>query len=671
MGASSTDMQSPTKKGLLGDPNLNSTNQEAHPLQYVAGWQRVGVTWIDDPRHVTTVPQKGSGKSGTTTGYKYYDDMLALVCLGPIDAISDVIMDNTVIWSASSTNPAVQSGALTRGNEQSVTISLKGKGNMVLFWGRADQDFHPPLQALGHPAYRNQCYAYFPQLSFGVGRTDAPNVELCIRRVVNVPWLSGLPNNSNDANWVAVIADLLTNPLFGAGLDPALIDQAQWQGVAQQLAAEDAVGSPLITDATGVRQLLTQILEYFYGYLFWTNDNKLRIGLIRDAPTDLTSLVKLTASHLTDLPDITVPEWSSTYNRTIVNFVGQEHYWNDDYRSWNDAGNYAITAQTLVQSLDRKWITRNTVAAALAMRAGKYYALPQMTGTLKCRRSAVAATVVGDWIVLDYDAATLDFALVLQVTSVKTSGDGTEEIELGVAGQQITTDPRELYDPQDVINNIPGSQDVQPLALWRVLELPKALSRASLEPVVTALGVRGGYETVSLNVVDSPDDATYDLLGNVASFAFGGTLAQDYPANTSQLDMSVGIVVNLLGPDTTIPDQTDLSSKNARLLVFLGDEIMAVRQVVVLSATQVQLFVLRGKYDTNPLPHSAGDQVFMIAKRDVPRLHLDSYAADDSVFFKLQPMSLGQQYDLSLVEGEQLPIIGRALLPQPWRWRGR
>lgn len=656
MGSSTSDMQSPTSKGVLGDPNLNSTNQEAHPLQYVAGWQRVGITWIDDPRHIQTVAQKSSGKGGSTTGYKYYADMLALVCLGPIDAITAVIMDSTVIWS----------GEITRGNEQSITISLKGKGNMVLYWGRADQGFYSPLQALGHPAYRNQCYAYFPQLCFGVGRTDAPNVELCIRRVVNIPWLPGLPNNSHDANWVAVLADLLTNPLYGDGMDSGLIDQPQWLAVAQQLAAEDAVGSPLITDATNVRQLITTICEYFYGYLYWTKDNKLRIGLIRDAPTDLSSLVKLTASHLTDVPDITTNEWSGTFNRTIINFVEQAKYWNDDYRQWTDAGNFAITGQTLVQSLDRKWITRNTVAQQLAQRAGKYYALPMFTGTLKCRRSAVANTVVGDWIVLDYEAETLPFAFVLQVTSYKSSGDSSEEIELEVSGQQITTDPRELYDRDDVINAVPGSIDVQPLAQWRVLELPKALSRNSQEPVVTALAVRGGFETVSCNVTDSPDDGSYDLLSNIASFASGGTLAQDYPANTDQLDLSVGMVVDLVGPDTTIPDQTDLASQNSRLLAFVGDEIMAVRQVVVLSATQVKLYVRRGKFDTNPLAHSTGDQVFLIAKRDVPRLHLDSYAADDSVFFKLQSASPTQQYDLALVESEQLPIIGRALLPQPF-----
>ena len=655
MGSSSSDLASPTKKGLIGDPNLNSTNQEAHPLQYVAGWQRVGITWIDQARNVQSVPQKSS-KGGQTTGYKYYADMVALICRGPVDALTHIIIDNDVIWS----------GVIARGNEQFITVPFK-KSSMILYWGTADQDFNPTLQAVGHPAYRGQCYAFFPGLSFGLGRTDAPNIELGIRRVVNIPWLPGAITNADDANPVAVLAELLTDPLQGAGADPGLIDQAQWLTVAQQLCLEDAAFSPLITDATNTRQLFIQICEYFYGYLRWTNDNKLQIGLLRDAPTDLTGLVTLTASHLTDVPDISTNEWTTTFNRTIITFVERTRVWQDDYRVWFDQGNLNIVGQALVQQLDRKWITRNDVAQQLAQRAGKYYALPMFTGSLKCRRSAVATVLVGDWIVLDYDPVNLGFALVLQCTGIKANDDSSEEIELDVSGQNITTDPSELYDRDDVINAIPGSQDVQPLALWRVLELPKALiSGGTTDPVVTALAVRGGFETISANVMDSPDDATYDLLGQITNFAFGGVLAVEYPNTTPKVDLAVGMIVTLAGPDTTIPDQTDLSSDNSRLLAFVGDEIMAVRQVVVLSANQVQLFVKRGKYDTTLLSHAAGDPVFLMAKRDLVRLHPDSYAADDSIFFKLQAVSAGEQYDLSLVESLHFVIGGRALQPQPF-----
>ena len=638
---------SPAKKSLLDDPNLNATNEEARPLTYVAGWQRVGITWIDQPRRPRTQAIT-SGKGGQTTGYKYYADMLALVTYGPVSCITHVLCDNNLAWQ----------GVIERGDEQSITIALGNngaRGNMILFWGRPDQAPYPKLAALGHPPYRGQCYAYFPQFCFGTGRTSAPNVELIIRRVVTVGWLPNIPNNADDANLAVILADLLTNPIYGAGLDPSLFDQAQWLATAMQLAGEDLVGSPVITDGVGVRQLVIQVLEYFYGYLRWTRDNKLQLGLLRDSPADLTTLVKLTASDLVDVPNVTTTEWQSTFNRTVVTNLDRNIYFQASYSQWYDDGNLAITNQVLFQSLERRWITRDSVAANLAQQAGKRYALPQFSGTLQVRRSSVDTLDVGDWFVLDYDATYLNFALVLQITSWKTSGQTTEQVEIEVLGQRITTDPSELYDPQEVLDQTPGAATpISALSQWLVVLLPAALAGSMTGAVAAALAVRGDALTIYANVLDSQDNATYDLLYVINQFASGGTLAADFPASANS---TVPMVVNLVGPDTDLPTADELSATNDKLLVFLGGEILAVQGVTVVSDTQVQLSCLRAQFGTPILAHSTGDQAYIIARRQLQPFQVDALDGNGGTYFKVQPGDLSDLYDASQINPQYLQIV--------------
>lgn len=654
---STANLPAPSQKTLGLDDSRTSTNEEARPIPYVAGWQRVGVTWLDDPRNQTSTPvastSSGKSKSSGPSGYKYHADMVALVCLGPVDALTHVFFDSQVVWS----------GVIERGGASSATITIEHKGPMTIYWGTADQPANDALAGAGHPAYRNQCYLYFSQLGFGQDRTNAPNVEIGLRRRPYFDWLpSGAP--SDDCNPVVALADLLTNPLFGLGQPASMIDQPQWAAVAAQIAGEDAVCSPHITESTAVRQLITQLCEYFGGYLRWTADNKLQIGLFRDPPPDIAALPKLTGSDLLDAPEIEAGEWSSTYNRTLITCVERSRDWKEDYGQWLDQGNYALTGQTRFQQLERRWITRTAVATRLAARVGKQAALPQFSGTLRVRASSAETILVGNWLVLDWDG--WGFALVLQCTGRRLPSDATPEVELDVTGQQVSEDPAELYDRADVINHSPDGAAVEPLAQWRMIELPKALAAGAVAPTLAPLAVRGGFATVFAHVLDSQDLISYDFLDDFTQFAIGGTLAADYPQETDALDLSVGMLVNLVGPDLALPGQSDIAMENGKLLVFVGDEILSVRQFTYVSATQVRVFATRGKFDTGQLAHAAGEEVYVIKQRHLTRMTADAFSEDQQIAFKLQPGSIGEQFDLSLVDAQTLTIVGRDLMPQPF-----
>lgn len=206
-----------------------------------------------------------------------------------------------------------------------------------------------------------------------------------------------------------------------------------------------------------------------------------------------------------------------------------------------------------------------------------------------------------------------------------------------------------------------------PLAMWRVLEVPRDLAKGAATPMVTALAVRAVPETTRYRLYDSPDNAIYERVTTRRKFAFGGTVAADYPAETDHVDLSIGLLVNLVGPDITLPAQDELLASNNKLMVFVGDEIITVQAITVVSPTQVRLFGKRGKFDTGQLGHAAGEAVFIIPKRSIRLAPQDTFADDDSAFYKVQAATDELDGNLAAVASQSLAIAGRALLPQPFK----
>ena len=78
------------------------TAQSAHgrPVPYVFGKVRVGVTFISEPWAIRSTEVKTDmGKKDEVTGYNYWCSFAAAICVGPIDAVHEIRMDDTVVWT--------------------------------------------------------------------------------------------------------------------------------------------------------------------------------------------------------------------------------------------------------------------------------------------------------------------------------------------------------------------------------------------------------------------------------------------------------------------------------------------------------------------------------------------------------------------------------------------
>ena len=85
-------------------------------MPYVFGKVRVGVTFISEPWAIrSTEVRTDMGKKDEVTGDNYWCSFAAALCLGPIDAMHEIRMDDTVVWT----------GPVTRASDDYLDITIE------------------------------------------------------------------------------------------------------------------------------------------------------------------------------------------------------------------------------------------------------------------------------------------------------------------------------------------------------------------------------------------------------------------------------------------------------------------------------------------------------------------------------------------------------------------
>lgn len=396
--------------------------QPVQPLPQFFGWQRLGVAAI------------AGAANWHADGANYRADLLAAICRGPVDGITHLWIDGRLAWT----------GEVTRAGADHVDLTIGEHGVVTLYWGATSQLAQPDLAALGHPAYVGQCYLWMPQFLVGPDAARIPRIEVALKRQPAVSWLAGATSNLNeDSNPAIVLAAILTEPEFGAGLADSLFDQAQWLAAASRLADEDAAASPLIEGELTFGELIEAFCVYLDGFLHWTVEGKLQLILRREAPADLSALPALTAGQLAAFHLESGGEIGG--GRTVVTCVERERGWIADDGQWLDDNADPQRAQ----SVALPWVTRRSVAARLARRIGKPPAPPGLTGRVQALRSAAAGIAVGDWLTLDVG----DGPAAVQCVGRQSPGDGAPAVQLEIASGRRGEDARELFDREDIISH--------------------------------------------------------------------------------------------------------------------------------------------------------------------------------------------------------------------------
>ena len=216
--------------------------------QVVYGTNRICGNLIDNTdftaiEHKEKVKMGKGGQSSSQTSYTYKSRAVIGLCYGAIAGIKKVLFDDG-IYSLNQLNLALFNGSPS----QSV-------------WGEM-ASLHPS-HALN---YRHLAYvAGYIDLTTSAGVPQF-NFEVAGKCIAN-----GLDANPKD-----IMLDILTNSIYGAGFDPAYIDNTSFNSFGVFCAANGVFLSPVYDAQEETQSVLTELAEICNSTFVWTQE-KLKI----------------------------------------------------------------------------------------------------------------------------------------------------------------------------------------------------------------------------------------------------------------------------------------------------------------------------------------------------------------------------------------------------------
>lgn len=646
MFGSTKNVAAPDQKAYGVDVRRTATNEQARPLPYFAGLQRLGSTFLSSLCDVRTEEiREKVGKSQRVVGHRYFASFALLHARGPADKLFKILMDDEVVWT----------GEVTRSSDYA-DITVEGRGTVRFYWGTATQTVDAYLNASdpSHPAYRGQFYSVWTQLYLGDNRTNVPNIEIIAGRYPDPTWCTATTNLDKDANPIAFLGDLLQDPYVGLGLPDARLDTAGLNAVAQTLAAEDLGLSPLLTRSQSLRQILAETFEYLDAYLTSKDDGKLTIGLVR-APAAPGSLTVVDEGDLTEELQPDPGSWGATLNDALLVYSNREIDLLPEPLPWIDRGNFQITGHHKSQTWQRPWITRQSVAQRIVRATGRRYGLPELVGRASVRKSVGKALRPGTQFKLTYAHQDL-VALIVRVSEQILPAPGKPPVvQIAWAVDRGYLSAANYVPSPDTP---PSAPSLEPIAnaYEKILEMP--WTREFAVPQIAALAARGNALATGLRCHHRKPSGAYEEQGASPHFTQRGHVVDaNYPATTPTIDDDIGLVVQLDGVDATVAVVPFADALQDELLLFVDGEICSAFGAVLLAAGKYRIYLIRGRYDTRSATHNINAEVWITRRTSVAAFHANSSEATQT--YKLQPFSPLSAVDLADVTALALTTTHR------------
>ena len=649
-GGSTKNAPQPEMRTLGVEAQHAATNQPARPVPYIAGQQRIALTWLSDVFDVFAyaIGTVQTGKGAERVEYAYAVSCAGLIGHGPLDALREVTFDGEIIWEGDE----ARSG-------DSLYIPLPGVVNMRLYWGTETQPIDTDLATLApdqlHPAYRGQAYMLLLDLGLGKNRTQVQNVEVVVERYPAPTWFTPAANISDDAHPLAVQAHLLQDPRAGHGYADDFFDQTAWIAAGDILESEDLGISPVITRQSTTRQRMVEIQEYYAGFTRMNDAGELTVKLTRQVTP--AGLPHIQAADLTSKPRLQPGSWAETVNETQVVFSSRDKRFTDDSISFSHQANFSIVGEHRMETTKRPYATRGAIAQRIANIAGMIAGLPAMKGSISITLAALEAAALepGDAFRFSYPKLSLS-EIVCRATRIAIAGPTANDATIDWMIDRGDLIAAEFEPTIDVPPESPQLEAEENLA-EAILEAPRGMVSAPdamgtpTQNVLLILGARGNALVIGQNVYREQPSTTYDFQMTATRFAVRGQLTAQYTDETGLIDDLIGMTVEITGIDLTFENPAFADNLFADYLLFVNDEIIAPFDAVLISGNEWRIFGIRNRFDTVRATHPNASEVWIMPRAELQALYSKVLSdgagglADQNL--KLQPHTSNHQTDLS------------------------
>jgi hypothetical protein len=659
-GGNTNDIPKARPKLAGLDDLRTSTNETARPIPYIAGTQRVGVTFLSQALGYRTETSESGGKGGGGKGgggggtTSYYATFGAAVCLGVVGTLHEIWFDDERVWGAD--------GALDRvDGEDFADITIEERGSARIYWGTVTQTVDPVLDAFNtieaHPAYSGLCYIVFDQLLFGKGRNTAPSIEVVVTRRPTAPgWFTPAAAIGDGVNLPLVVWEWVTSSRFGLGRPDSAIDQASFISVGDALETEETGISVVLNAQATLRELLVRLGEHVDAYFHTGTDGKLKLGLVRALPSSTVPPI-LSEADLTEEPEFQPGAWADTSSGVQVRFTNGSVYYKADVIQADDPSNIAVTGETRLPVVERPWITDPAVAsraaAVLAQRMGR----PRGSVTLSCLRSSAVGRQPGDVIRLFY--AHLGVTnMRLRIRTVEIPSAGAQSIRLVCDADQSLLNGVYALPPAFTPPTV-TTLEAEPAEAAHAAVLPPGLAGENPQVAVWVAPATLAHDRWWLH--RQLPDTSFEQVGDGSGhFDARATLDTDLPIDGPTVGAVVRLTLN--APDTDLRKFPSGDISAGRVYLLNGDEWILVTSATLVAAGQYDLGIIRGRHGSEREGAVATDQVWIFQPRRRSGVEVTT-PGDSTVVLKAQPGILGRRSDLSLAATLSVPVSRASLGP--------
>lgn len=606
-----------------------------------------------------------------TVGFKYFVGLHLGLALGPGVRLLRIWLGKDVIWTGNMSDGSININLpeLYKGNDN----GNGGISGQIDFQsGSYDQTQNPYVVSktdANYPAYVGVATLIFRHFYFGnSANIQAPNLEL--QYFTNSLALAGGKNvmpNGFDANPVEVLHDLYVTEWGNLGVDPGLIDTAQWRTAAYKVYDEGNGISLEIANANEGGDLTKEILRQINAMIFQDPQTGLiELKLIRQ-DYNLADLPILTPSNVTAIRNYTKKLWEQTYNQVRVKYSNRENDYGDAATTQQDFANINFQGRLRSTDISFPGVYVSALASQLAARELANLNVPLYSCEVEANRT-VAQLRPGDPFILRWP----EFEVEQMVMRIRKFGLGSYsdgKLTLNVVQDEFAVDATVIGTPGGSLHQ-PTVHNAITIAELKVWELPYWLDRAA------ALGTRDGFVRYagyavqpgqfsigySAYIIDSPDPITALSL-------------EDY-SQRARLDIAIGIwdgfddgqlasvTLNSVAAELDEDEEyTEAEIRQGASLFMIGDEIFGYTSATDIGAGKWRLDgVYRALIDTSFAAHAVNDRVWFI-NGDAGFFDIDTPTGPESGY--LLDVTDQQRSDPEDAEIVDLAGAGRTFAPLP------
>jgi hypothetical protein len=470
------------------------------------------------------------------------------------------------------------------------------------------------------PAYRGVCYAVLEGWTSGgfyVGTSSSPQALSFVLRRLPDPFAWGKAdsrvNLAGDANPALWIYEIMTDQSNGLGILPTDVNASSFQAAAVTLKNE-ALGVSMQIDSQGkADQIIGEILRHIDGVVWIDPITGLWNITLARADYDPDTILELTVDDILGTPQFARGSWSETTNQVCIRYLDRGQNFNPESVQVQDTANIAFSEEVRTQTIDFNGLSNRANAMLVAIRVLRTLAYPISKVTFQTTRKAwnlrIGSVFKWTWAPLGIDGVVYRVTRIAfgEVTDGKITIDAVEDI-FGLSFAVYDPPPDSGWtDPGTTLNGTPAAP-----AFEQLEEAPYGLT-ANVGIYVMTLVARADLTESGYQVWQDLGKG-YTQTAEISSFTPLGLLEGAYSAATPARD-TTGFTLQAAGIDLNLLESTDIGGLFAGAnLALIDEELVSFRTVTVnIDGTITLGDVIRGAYDTIPVDHASGAQVYIVS----------------------------------------------------------